>query len=67
MSQSEKLILYIPFPAIVVVRLQKPCTKTEVVTGLELYNVIEKTCYMVVVNGKGIIFFWGMVKVRDCC
>jgi hypothetical protein len=67
LSQSEKLILYIPFPAIVVVSLQKPCTKTEVGAGLELYDVMEKTCYMVVVHEIGIIFFRGMVKRRYCC
>jgi hypothetical protein len=59
LSQSEKLTLCIPLPAFGVVSLQKPCTKTEVGAGLELYNVIEKTCCMVVVNGKGIIFFPG--------
>jgi hypothetical protein len=38
-SQLEKLVPYILLPTIVVIGLQKPCTKREVGAGLELIDV----------------------------
>jgi hypothetical protein len=35
----EKLVPYILLPAIVVIDLRKPYTKTEVGTGIEMYDV----------------------------
>ncbi len=56
LAQSEKKVPYIPLLTIVVIDLQKPDTKTEVGTGLELVDVsIEdlqcRCCYRLTVYG----------------
>ncbi len=54
MPQLEKLFPDILLPTIMVIGLQKPCTKIEVGTDLEITMFIEKTCNVVVINGINI-------------